>query len=119
MTAPRKQLGYANVESKERFPHSHSPHGCGILQRQTKNDVYTKDWTLPGERVGLLPHDDRYYTVYFAQFPIALLDSRELKIVPLSKNTVSLGDEAGEEEVSPSPAPHPLNQTKVSGMSSV
>src|SRR5580704_2666654 len=72
-----------------------------------------------GERVGLLPHDDRYYTVYFAQFPIALLDSRELKIVPLSKNTVSLGDEAGEEEVSPSPAPHPLNQTKVSGMSSV
>lgn len=72
-----------------------------------------------GERVGLLPHDDRYYTVYFAQFPIALLDSRELKIVPLSKKTVSLGDEAGEEEVSPSPAPHPLNQTKVSGMSSV
>jgi microsomal dipeptidase-like Zn-dependent dipeptidase len=36
------------VESKERFPHSHSLHGCGILQRQTKNDVYTKDWTLPG-----------------------------------------------------------------------
>jgi len=47
MTAPRKQLGYANVESKERFPHSHSLHGCGILQRQTKTDVYTKDWTLP------------------------------------------------------------------------
>ena len=47
MTAPRKQLGYANVESKERFPHSHSLYGCGILQRQTKTDVYTKDWTLP------------------------------------------------------------------------
>ena len=72
-----------------------------------------------GERIGLLPHDDRHYTVYFAQFPIARLDSRELKIVPLPKNQVSEGDEAGEEEVSPSPAPHPLNQTKVSGMSSV
>ena len=41
-----------------------------------------------GERVGLLPRDDRYYTVYFAQFPIACLDSRELKIVPLPKEQV-------------------------------
>jgi len=72
-----------------------------------------------GERVGLLPCDDRYYTIYFAQFPIAWLDSRELKIVPLPKSQVSEGDEAGEEEVSPSPAPHPLNQNKVSGMSPV
>ena len=78
-----------------------------------------------GERVGLLPRDDRYYTIYFGQFPIACLDSRELKIVPLSKDKFSQGDEAGEEEVSPSPAPHPLNrsenlrQIKVSAMSPV
>ena len=78
-----------------------------------------------GERVGLLPRDDRYYTIYFGQFPIACLDSRELKIVPLPKNKFSEGDGAGEEEVSPSPAPHPLNriedlcQIKVSAMSPV
>lgn len=75
--------------------------------------------------MGLLAHDDRYYTVYFAQFPIARLDSRKLKIEPLPKNEFSQGDEAGEEEVSPSPAPHPLvkveelRQTKVSGISPV
>ena len=62
-----------------------------------------------GERVGLLPHDDRYYTVYFAQFPIACMDTRELKIVPLPRNFASEGAGAGEEDVSPSPAPHPLH----------
>src|SRR6266481_408648 len=33
-----KQIGYANVQSKERFPHSHSLHGgYGVFQSQTKN----------------------------------------------------------------------------------
>ena len=46
-------------KAKNPFPHSHSLHGCGILQRQTKTDVYTKDWTLPKSpslRVAILPH---------------------------------------------------------------
>ena len=43
-------------KAKNPFPHSHSLHGCGILQRQTKTDVYTKDWTLPAARSAeLLP----------------------------------------------------------------
>jgi transposase InsO family protein len=80
---------------------------------------------LQGERVGLLATDDRYYIVYFAEFPIALFDSRELKILPLPEGKDFDIDEAGEGEESPSPAPHPLGkteeqpQTKVSGMSPV
>jgi hypothetical protein len=77
---------------------------------------------LQGERVGLLANDDRYFVVYFAEFPIALFDSRELKILPLPQRTDFGIAEAGEGEQSPSPAPHPLAKpeeqpmTKVSGM---
>ena len=61
-----------------------------------------------GECVGLLPRDDRYFTLYFAEFPIALFDSRELRILPLPKGGKHLEiDDAGEGET-PSPAPHPL-----------
>ena len=38
---------------------------------------------LSGERVGLLPLDERYHRVYFATFPLALFDSYELRIEPL------------------------------------
>lgn len=80
---------------------------------------------LEGERVGLLPLDDRYFTVYFAQFPIARFDSRESMILPLPKPEDFDQDDAGEGDVSPSPAPQPLgkpedqSQTKLSGMSPV
>ncbi len=65
-----------------------------------------------GERVGLLARDDRYFLVYFAEFPIALFDSRELKILPLPEAKDFDIDEAGEGEESPSPAPHPLAKTE-------
>jgi putative transposase len=74
--------------------------------------------TLIGESIGLLPIDDRFYTVYFAAFPIARFDSRRLLIVrrPNVADFSEVG--AGEGDDSPSPAPHPLNQpeAKVSGM---
>jgi transposase InsO family protein len=74
--------------------------------------------TLIGEPIGLLPLDERVYTVYFAAFPIARFDSHRGVILPLPKQKDYVGAGAGEEEVSPSPAPHPLEQrsTKVSGM---
>jgi transposase InsO family protein len=78
-----------------------------------------------GECVGLLPLDDRYFRVYFAEFPLAWFDSRELRILPLPKGEPFETDDAGEGEASPSPAPHPLArpegqpQIKVSGMSPV
>lgn len=77
--------------------------------------------TLVGESIGLLPMDDRFYTVYFAAFPIARFDSRKLVIVPQSKAEDFYGVGAGEGDASPSPAPHPLEapEEKVSGMSPV
>jgi putative transposase len=74
--------------------------------------------TLIGESIGLQPVDDRFYTVYFAAFPIARFDSHKLVIVSQPKGKDYFGVDAGEGEASPSPAPHPLNapQEKVSGM---
>lgn len=40
---------------------------------------------LIGERVGLEPIDERYWRVYFAAFPIALFDSRELRMQKIAK----------------------------------
>jgi transposase InsO family protein len=40
---------------------------------------------LEGERIGLLPLDDRYYRVYFAEFPLARFDSYRLRIERLPK----------------------------------
>jgi hypothetical protein len=73
--------------------------------------------TLIGERVGLLATDDRFYTVYFAQYPIARFDSHTLRVLPLPKQEEFNVDDAGEGDASPSPAPHPLNpERKVSTM---
>jgi hypothetical protein len=73
--------------------------------------------TLRGENIGLLPIDERFYTVYFAAFPIARFDGHQLRIVPQAKGS-NFSAGAGEGEASPSPAPHPLQATeeKVSGM---
>ena len=80
-----------------------------------RQEVFVSE-TLMGEPIGLLPVDDRIYTVYFAAFPIACFDSQRRTILPL--RAVSCHVDAGEGEVSPSPAPHPLEATepKVSGM---
>lgn len=72
-------------------------------------DVFLSE-TLIGEPIGLLPVDDRIYTVYFAAFPIACFDSHRRAILPLP--AVSCHADAGEGEVSPSPAPHPLEATE-------
>jgi hypothetical protein len=73
--------------------------------------------TLIGERIGLLPIDERFYTVCFAAFPIARFDSRERVTMPLPKAKDCSGDGAREGDASPSPAPHPLTaDEKVSGM---
>src|SRR5271154_861211 len=47
-------LGYANVQSKERFPHSHSLHrGCGISQSQTTTRRLHKIFDTPPSLAGL------------------------------------------------------------------
>ena len=85
--------------------------------RWKKQDVFLSE-VLWGEPVGLLPLDDRWFTIYFARFPIARFDSRQLRVLPLKKAKEFDTDNAGKGEASPSPAPHPLNpaEQKVSGM---
>ena len=73
---------------------------------------------LWGERVGLLPVDERWFTVYFTQFAIARFDSQKLRILPLAQEEGLDIVDAGEGDASPSPAPHPLTEgeEKLSGM---
>jgi transposase InsO family protein len=85
--------------------------------RWKKQDVFLSE-VLWGEPVGLLPVDDRWYNIYFAQFPIARFDSRQLRVLPIKKAKEFGITGAGEGDASPSPAPLPLNpaEQKVSGM---
>jgi transposase InsO family protein len=85
--------------------------------RWKKHDIFLSE-VLWGERVGLLPVDDRWFTVYFAHLPLGRFDSRQLRMSPLPKAGVDYRTIAGKGEASPSPAPHPLNlkDEKVSGM---
>lgn len=82
-----------------------------------KQEVFVSE-VLWGEPIGLLPVEDHCYTVYFAQFPIARFNSRQLRISPLPKQGFNTKADAGKGKASPSPAPHPLNRKdeKVSGM---
>jgi hypothetical protein len=106
-----------------------SVHAHGHFRWQQRHDVFLSE-VLWGERVGLLPIDERWYTVYFAELPLARFDSWQRRVLPLppkkeNREGKSAAEAssfymagAGEEEVSPSPAPHPLTQTEetLSGM---
>jgi len=85
--------------------------------RWKKQEVFLSE-VLWGERIGLLPVDERWLTIYFAQLPIACFDSRELRVSPWLPAQDFAKEEAGEGEASPSPAPLPLDgkQEKVSAM---
>jgi putative transposase len=85
--------------------------------RWKKYDVFLSE-VLWGERVGLLPEDDRWFTIYFAQVPIARFDSQKLRVTPLPETGGCENVTAGEGAKAPSPAPHPLTgpDQKVSGM---
>jgi transposase InsO family protein len=90
------------------------PHGHF---RWKHHDVFLSE-VLWGERVGLLPEDDRWFTIYFAQLPMARFDSQKLQVTPLPKAGAFDNVAAGEVDISPSPAPHPLTgrDQNVSGM---
>jgi putative transposase len=90
------------------------PHGHF---RWKKEDVFLSE-VFWGERVGLLPEDDRWFTVYFAQLPLARFDSHKLLVTPLSKIASFANVRAREEDASSSLAPQPPVEPvyKVSGM---
>jgi transposase InsO family protein len=88
--------------------------------RWKKHEVFLSE-VLWGERVGLLPVDDRWFTIYFAQYPIARFDSQELKVRPLSMSrglTKTSEEERGEPPSSSLQPPADGNQ-KLSGMPQV
>jgi transposase InsO family protein len=88
------------------------PHGSF---RWKKYDVFLSE-VFWGERIGLLAEDDRWFTIYFAQIPVARFDSQKLRVTALPKSGGFYKVDAGEGV--PSPAPHPRGQEdqKVSGM---
>ena len=90
------------------------PHGH---IRWKKHEIFLSE-VLRGERVGLLPLDERWFTIYFMQFPLARFDTHKMRIMPLPKEESFYIADAGEGDASPSPAPHPLTEgeEKLSGM---
>jgi hypothetical protein len=85
--------------------------------RWKKHEVFLSE-VLWGERIGLLPVNERWFTVYFAQFPITRFDCRKLRVLPLPEKTGLDIADAGEGDASPSPAPLLLaeEEKKVSGL---
>jgi len=85
--------------------------------RWKKNEVFLSE-VLWGERVGLLPVDDRWFTIYFAQFPLARFDSQELRVTPLWMTRGFSKVHEVEGDASPSTSPRPLAEgnQKLSGM---
>ena len=94
-----------------------SVHSKGQFRWKKRHDVFLSE-VLWGERIGLLPIDDRWYTVYFAQVRLGRFDSWQRRVLPLPAGVGFETDGAGAGEVSPSPAPLPLEATgqKVSGI---
>ena len=92
-------------------------HSKGQFRWKHRHDVFVSE-VLWGERIGLLPLDDRWYTVYFAQVPLGRFDSWRRRVLPLPAGVGLETDRAGAGEASPSPAPLPLQAAveKVSGM---
>src|SRR5258707_11549830 len=80
--------------------------------RWKKCDVFLSE-VLWGERVGLLPADDRCFTIYFAQLPLARFDSHKLQVTSLPET--GSGDNVTAREGAEAPPLHPIsgwNSTK-------
>lgn len=71
------------------------------------HEVFVSE-TLQGERIALQAIDDRWFTIYFAQFPLGRFDSRTRTVHRLLAAGFYRAD-AGEGELPPSPTPHPQN----------
>jgi putative transposase len=72
------------------------------------HDVFLSE-TLRGERIALQPIDERWYTIYFAEFALGHFDSRTRTVHRRMPAHGFYRADAGEGEPTPSPAPHPQN----------
>jgi putative transposase len=91
------------------------PHGHFRWQQ---HDVFLSE-VLWGENVGLLPEDDRWFTIYFAQLPLARFDSQKLRVTPLPKTGSNITAEEGDASPSSAAPQHGQTDQKVSGIRSV
>ena len=84
-----------------------------------KYNVFLSE-VLWGERIGLLPMEDDWFTVYFAQVPVARFTSRWHRVLPLLKPKAHRPNKqaarTGSREASLDPVHQPSNQDEVSGM---
>src|SRR5260370_39657583 len=69
--------------------------------RWKKHDVFLSE-VLWGERIGLLPEDERLFTKYFAHRPLAPLDSQKLPVTALRKTRTPDTAASGEADLSAS-----------------
>ena len=85
--------------------------------RWGQHDVSLSE-VLWGEQVGISQVDARWFTIYFAQYPIARFDSQEHRVMPLSmtRGFAKVSEEEG--DASPSSSPQQLveGNQKVSGI---
>lgn len=72
------------------------------------HDVFLSE-TLRAERIALQPIDDRWYTIYFAEFALGHFDNRTRTVHRRMPAHGFYRADAGEGEPTPSPAPHPQN----------
>ena len=90
--------------------------------RWKKQDVFLSE-VLWGERIGLLPVDEDWFTVCFMQVPIARFTARHGRVLPLLKTKVDGRENptarTGSGKASPDPVLQPSNIENVSGMSPV
>lgn len=121
MQTPSQVYVASSREYPRRVPEVEYPEAMKVLTvkshghfRWKHHDVFLSE-ALSGERIGLLSVDERWFTIYFVQVPLARFDSRFYRLEPLPKDFDV--DGAGEEDQSPSPAtPSPETKEKVSGM---
>jgi len=84
-------------------------HSKGHFRRKSRHEVFVSE-VLWGERVGLLPSDERWYTLYFANIPLGRFDSWQRRVFPLPKAVSFYKDEArggGGWPTTPPPPPPP------------
>ena len=125
MQTPAKVYTASSREYPRQIPDPEYPptmlvrpvHSKGHFRWKKRHEVFVSE-VLWGEHVGLLPVDDRWYTVFFAHVPVGKFDSWQRRVLPLPNPVSFYKDEAREGDASPSPAPHPLeaDNKKVSGM---
>src|SRR5436309_4671887 len=82
----------------------------GYFRWKKQHQVFVIE-ALWGERIALLPRDERWYTVYFAHLPLGNFDSWQRRVLPLPKAPSFYIADAGDgDDCSPSPAPLPLTE---------